>query len=388
MTQIQAHLKEKKIIVKQQSGFRSHRQTKDNFFSICQRNIELFNKRKSNCVIFFDISKAFDKIWHEGLIYKLLHHKFDEYLIKWIYEFLYERTFCVKVNDSFSIEYVIETSVPQGGVLSPVLFSIYINDIILTNDNKKNPIHSTLFADDLSASCSAKKLLDIQKHLNDYLKQLEAWLRKWRLCMSPTKCKYVLFSKDPKSKSKFLNLKLFNTQIPKVEYIKFLGLSLDSHMSFNLMVEEVSDKCSKMLNILKIISHRSWKLEQNTLVNVYKSLIRSIMDYSAIIYPLLSNQNKKKINSIQYHGLRVCCRQPIKSSHSRILTMSGVQLYEDRANELNKQDLVSALLYENECVLDIINSYINWYPASRNPKYKTIMCHYRNMNINLVYFLM
>jgi hypothetical protein len=69
---INKHLKDKNLIVKQQSGFRAHRQTKDNIFAICQKNLEFFNQKKKNCVIFFDISKAFDKIWHNGLISKLV----------------------------------------------------------------------------------------------------------------------------------------------------------------------------------------------------------------------------------------------------------------------------------------------------------------------------
>ena len=81
MIDIQDHLKKEKILIKQQLGFRSFRQTKDNIFCICQINIEAFNKKKKNCVIFFDISKAFDKVWIDGLLYKLKGLKFDDHII-------------------------------------------------------------------------------------------------------------------------------------------------------------------------------------------------------------------------------------------------------------------------------------------------------------------
>jgi hypothetical protein len=71
LSDINDHLKNNNIIIKQQSGFRSFRQTKDNIFAICQRNLEAFNSRKKNCVIFFDISKAFDKIWQNGLLFNM-----------------------------------------------------------------------------------------------------------------------------------------------------------------------------------------------------------------------------------------------------------------------------------------------------------------------------
>jgi hypothetical protein len=70
LQEINDHLIKNKIIIKEQSGFRAHRQTKDNILAICQRNIEAFNKKKKNCVVFFDISKAFDKVWHNGLLKK------------------------------------------------------------------------------------------------------------------------------------------------------------------------------------------------------------------------------------------------------------------------------------------------------------------------------
>ena len=87
--------------------------------------------------------------------------------------------------------------------------------------------------------------------------------------MAPEKCQYIIFSKDTRDKNQNINIKLFNVNIPKTNIIKFLGVTLDSKMSFNVLVKEIRDKCSKRLNILKIISHKSWKLEEKTLLNIY-----------------------------------------------------------------------------------------------------------------------
>ncbi len=88
--------------------------------------METFNRKMKNCVIFFDISKAFDKVWHGGLLFKLIKHKFNRYIIIWIHEFLKNRCFLVKINQMLSKSFPIEVGVPQGGVLSrvgrPVLF--------------------------------------------------------------------------------------------------------------------------------------------------------------------------------------------------------------------------------------------------------------------------
>jgi hypothetical protein len=121
-----------------------------------------------NCVIFFDITKAFDKIWHNGLLYKLIKNKFDKYIIK--------RSFKIKVNSSFSNNFNIGVGVPQGVVLSSILFSIFINDIIFVKTQyRKTKTDSTLFADD----CCSKNISVINQQLkcssknskNGYLNQ-------------------------------------------------------------------------------------------------------------------------------------------------------------------------------------------------------------------------
>jgi hypothetical protein len=186
---INEHLSKNKIIIKQQSGFRAHRQTKDNLFYLCQRNVEAFNRKMKNCVIFFDISKAFDKVCHNGLLFKLICHKFDKYIISWINELLNGRNFKIKINNILSDEYQIEVGVPQGGVLSPILFSIYINDIIFDKIIfNKSITESTLFADDLATSCTAKNIKTLEKIFKLFMEKLENWLIKWRLCINPNKC--------------------------------------------------------------------------------------------------------------------------------------------------------------------------------------------------------
>ena len=102
---------------------------------------------KKVCGIFFDISNAFDEVWHICLIYKLINLGVPVYIIRFIKKFLSERFFKVKVNDTFSRSHSITSSVPKGSVLGPLLFLVFIGDIPLSNS--KNFSYSALFADDL-----------------------------------------------------------------------------------------------------------------------------------------------------------------------------------------------------------------------------------------------
>jgi hypothetical protein len=183
LNRIKKHLHKNKIILNQQSGFRTHRQTKDNLLFIIQKIQESFARRKKVLSFFFDISQAFDKVWHEGLIYKLIEIKLQLYLTKWIIFYLKERNFIVKVDDFISEKKIIKCGAPQGAVLSPTLFSIYINDVpVMFNRNKS---YTLLFADDISTFFIFKKSGSVKKTIKDYMLKMELWLSKWRLTMHP-----------------------------------------------------------------------------------------------------------------------------------------------------------------------------------------------------------
>jgi len=145
---LNSFLEDRNLISKQQSGFRNKKGAADNLIFFTQKISETLNKKKKACGIFFDIYKAFDKVWHNGLIYKLMKLNVPSNILKYVVDFLKDRKFRVSVEDSLSESCKILCSVPQGSVLGPLLFLVYINDIPLIDT--KHSGYSSLFADDLA----------------------------------------------------------------------------------------------------------------------------------------------------------------------------------------------------------------------------------------------
>jgi exonuclease III len=295
-------LKENNIIIKQQSGFRNNRSTRDNICFMSQKIKEQFNRGKKACGVFFDIASAFDKVWHNGLLYKLIKLKLPNFIICWIKNFLENRYFEIKINQATSQKYIISAGVPQGAALSPILFSLFINDVPMMH--KKNKDYGLLFADDLISLNFFKKYGNIEKHINVYLQKIENWLNKWRLKMAPQKCNFIIFSQNRNEKEK-LKLKFCDTNLTQIDNTTFLGIRFDSSLTFNYQIKYLQESCLNRLNFLKVVSKRSFGLTIDTLNQLYISLIRSILEYSAIISPVISSSNFTKINIIQNKAIKI-----------------------------------------------------------------------------------
>lgn len=187
-----AFLEKKKIIIKQQSGFRTGRRTTDNLAFLTQKISEsILRKSRKVVALSFDIQAAFDTVWHMGLISKLISCQVPAYIILWVFAFLGNRSFVVKVNNFISSKSPILAGVPQGSSLSPILFSVFINDIPTRYVN--NVAHSLLFADDLLTFFTFRKTGNVANLIKNYLKEIETWLSLWRLKMAPSKCSYTIF---------------------------------------------------------------------------------------------------------------------------------------------------------------------------------------------------
>ena len=365
------HLESNGLLSPQQSGFRRFRRTADNILFLTQKVQENLNKRKKVCCFFFDLKKAFDNVWHAGLLAKLATLNTPAYIFLWITAFLENRTFRVRVSDAISSPGSISAGVPQGAVLSPTLFNVFVNDIPLESTPSKS--YSTLYADDLAVYFTYTTDGAHCARVTKYLGKLEAWLFANRLEMNVAKTCYMIFTRSPKAKKNYDFM--FNGQ--KIHHDpnpKFLGVIMDERVNFGAQVQHIREKCSSRLNIMRIISHKSWKLSSHTLTNVYKALIGSIIDYSALISCCLSDEYTKSLQAIQNKAMRTIFGRPFDCPTDELCRLGGCPRVATRQRLLAAAH-VDATKSTNPLISILVRDYNMQISSIRRDKApKTTLC--------------
>ncbi len=195
-----------------QSGFRRGRGTMDSIIKLDSDIRKALINKETIIAVFFDVEKAYDMLWKEGLLIKLDQIGIGGRIYNWIKEFLIERNIKVKVGEYISREGSIENGTPQGSVISPLLFIIMINDVFATIGEN---INKSLFADDGALWLRGRNVEYIVNKMQTVLISVEKWSYKWGLTFSVDKTKYIFFTN--KRRSIDLKLKLYNKELEQVK---------------------------------------------------------------------------------------------------------------------------------------------------------------------------
>ena len=284
-----AYLSGNGLITKNQSGFVPGDSCTNQLLFLINEIHEAFENPKSLEVraVFLDMSKAFDKVWHEGLIFKLKQNGVSGKLLSFFSSYLSNRKQRVVLNGSLSEVASIESGVPQGSVLGPLLFLVYIND--LEKDIRSNV---KFFADDTMLYSIVHDPLKTASDLNHDLNKIGEWAYQWKMSFNPDPNKQaneVLFS--CKKNSPVHPQLIFNgSPVKRVSEHKHLGLILEPTLLF---IRHVAEKIKKANKNVGIIKHLNKFLPFKTLVQMYKSLVRPHLDYCDVIFhiPAVMREN-------------------------------------------------------------------------------------------------
>ncbi|GBN55988.1 RNA-directed DNA polymerase from mobile element jockey [Araneus ventricosus] len=286
-------LDDNNIIISEQFGFRKKLSTNHQLVRVTELIHDGFEKSETTGALFLDIAKAFDKIWHDGLLLKLMRLGVSAQLIKILRSYLTSRNFQVRINHIISSPRPILSGCAQGSLLSPTLFNIYVNDI-----PKTRSCHLAIFADDTAILTKHKDPHTIITRLQHYISQLQLWLTDWKIKVNPNKCACLLFSKKHYIPP-LPNLDIFGQPVPRLYEYKYLGLHLDPKLSFNIHITNAIQKATIVSTQLSSLVARWSTLPMKHKLLLYKAIIRPVLMYGSQVWGSTSLMNIKKLQVFQ-----------------------------------------------------------------------------------------
>lgn len=319
------------IIKEEQNGFQKNKSTTLAGFNLIKKTIEYINNKNPTVVLFFDMTKAFDFVSHKILLHKLSCYGIRGPVLEWIKSYISDRKQCVeitRINDELienkhRSNYIVNRyGVPQGSVLGPLLFLLYIND--LPNILKHKCI---LFADDISIVIE-KCNESYENKINDTIKSVVLWLEDNNLQVNLNKTKYMQFYNKCGKKIK-LNIKYNEIEIEESHTIKFLGILLDSHCDWTAHVDMVCNKLNRFVYALRRL--RATASRQTALI-AYHGYVSSVLRYGLTLWGNSTDINrafitqKKCIRAICGAAPRDSCKPLFKELG--VLSLPSLYVYE------------------------------------------------------------
>ena len=291
---IYAFLTKFKIIIKIQFGFRNNHSTNLAVTEIVTSIKELINDKNNVLGIYCDLSKAFDTVDHDILLYKLNHYGIRGNTLKWFKSYLSNRKQSTYINQTYSDVLENNIGVPQGSVLGPLLFLIYINDIINITPHEDPNINIRLFADDTNIFISDKSIDNVYNIAQTTINKLYSWFSNNKLTLNTDKTFYSLFTNKNVTNPKKLFIE--NKEIKKVQSAKYLGIYLDDKMNWNDHTNKL--KC-KLMQLNSALHYLSRFINDDHARRIYYAYVYPHIIYGIENYGLTSKNNMKKIQISQ-----------------------------------------------------------------------------------------
>ena len=297
---LQLYLETESIIAPQQAGFRQYRSTEDQTTHLSQVIEDAFQAKKAVLTVFIDLQKAFDKVWKDGLMNKLLRCGIKGNMVRWIKSYLHNRRARVFVDGHSGQKVLLRQGVPQGGVLSPSLFILFINDIVA---ELPRGVNAALYADDLVLWCSEEYATTATYRIQNALKNVAAWAERWCVTVNREKTTATLFTLS--SKAKPGKLTLGNTTLKYVDQQTYLGVTFDKKMTWKPHINQAEGKARRKLNILRKLAGTTWGATDNILKTVYQGTVRPHLEYGSSAWTTAAKTHLQTLDKVQNQALRI-----------------------------------------------------------------------------------
>ena len=289
------YLEQFSLLHREQSGFRKSHSCHTALIKLTDTLYKELDNGNLTGIVFIDFKKAFDLVDHDILLKKLQIYNFDKYTTKWFKSYLTARSQKVQFQTNISNAYEIKSGVPQGSIIGPLLFLLFINDLPLF----LNDTNSDIFADDLTLSVSASNKKEIQNKCQLSLNQTNAWSHQNRMIVNQQKKECMLIGSTQRMarlNDKSIKLILNETPLNQISDHKVLGITIDQTLSWDIQIKIV---CKNLTNKLSLLNKIKRYLPKDCRILYYNAYIQPIMDYCDTIWGNCTQYNIDRITKLQ-----------------------------------------------------------------------------------------
>lgn len=298
-----------------QFGFRKHCSTLHPL-SIFVSNIQTakLNNNKT-AVLFLDIKKAFDSVWHKGLLFKMKQLNIPDYLIHITKSFLSDRHLFVAINNFHSRSFVAYQGVPQGSPLSPLLYNVFCSDISELISPLNPSTYMLQYADDTALIAHGQSISLAANKLQEFTAEMSTWFSHWRLQINPAKCQFLLFNHTLSANSP--NISVANQQVHPTSSAKYLGVHIDNKLNFKHHTNILKRKTVSRAKYFRGLTYKQKGVNLSTATKIYKSICRPLLEYGHTIFLNVRNSSLKSLQVAETSSLRVITklRHPLNPLH-------------------------------------------------------------------------
>lgn len=313
------------VINKFQFGFRKNHSTFMALITLMDKLRNSLDEGNFAIGIFLDFQKAFDTVNHDILLKKLSNYGIRGIVLEWFHSYLSERTQIVTYNGVKSDCKYISCGVPQGSILGPLLFLVYINDL----PSVSNLFLPILFADDTNLFCSGKNLDTLVYKINCELPKIHHWVMANKLSLNVDKTNFMLFAPQ-KAHRACSNIFIDGHVIQEVDHTKFLGVIIDNKLNWSRHIDYIANKISKGIGI--ILKARK-VFDRDTLLSLYNAMILPYFNYCIHVWGNACEKYMKKLCILQNKIVKIICGVPRRTNCDKlyldlsILRIKGLYLY-------------------------------------------------------------